>query len=227
MDENGAFSVTLGGKEDDAVGQWLDIPSGSTMVWVRQFLEQPHGVEGDCRIERLDPVAPPPSIDGKRFVARLARSAMAVRLSSVNILRAGSLDDEEAPNHVREWTEASGGAVYTEPGIHYQRGSWRLAEDEALVIEGKAVKARHFSMVLDSRFLNSLDYRNRHISLTTSSLRTDADGNFRIILAARDPGKDNWLDTEGRDFGLFAIRWLQPETTPETPTARVAKLSEV
>jgi hypothetical protein len=227
IDKSGAFSVTLGGKEEDAEGQWLHIPHGSTMIWVRQFLEQPHGLEGDCRIERLDPVDPPPSIEAERFVARLARSAVAVRLSSVNILRADSADDPEEPNHVREWTEASGGAVYTEPGIHYQRGSWRLAKDEALVIEGKAVEARHFSMVLYSRYLNSLDYRNRRVSLTTRSLQTDADGRFQIVLAASDPETDNWLDTEGRDFGLFAIRWLQPETTPETPVARIAKLSEI
>lgn len=123
--------------------------------------------------------------------------------------------------------KAAGGAVYTEPGIHYQRGSWRLAADEALVIEGKAVETRHFSMVLYSRFLNSLDYRNRPVSLPTHSLKRDAKGIFRIVLAPRDPGAGNWLDTEGREFGLFAFRWLQPATAPDTPTARVVKLSEL
>ena len=37
---------------------------------------------------------------------------------------------------------------------------------QALVIEGKAVPARHWSVLLYSRFLNSLDYRNRTVSIT-------------------------------------------------------------
>ena len=206
LDANGRFSLTLGGREADANGQWLAIPPGSTMIWVRQFYEQPHGEEGDCSIERLDPVAPPPGIDGARFTKRLTRSAMALGLSSVNIMRAGSAQDAETPNAVRDWTEAQGGAVYTEPGIHYQRGSWRLADDEALVIEGRMVPVRHMNILLYSRYLNSLDYRNRQVSLTGAAIETDADGRFRIYVCGRDPGRPNWLDTEGRAFGLFALR---------------------
>lgn len=120
-----------------------------------------------------------------------------------------------------------GGAVYTEPGIHYQRGAWQLEPGQALVIEGAPVPARHWSVLLYSRFLNSLDYRNRTVSLTGPRIDLDGTGRFRIVLAGEDPGVPNWLDTEGRPYGHFVIRWLQPSETPALPRVRVAELAEL
>jgi hypothetical protein len=120
-----------------------------------------------------------------------------------------------------------GGAVYTEPGIHYQRGAWRLEPGQALVIEGSAVAARHWSVLLYSRFLNTLDYRNRQVSLTGSRVAAGAHGRFRIVIAGEDPGTANWLDTEGRPFGIFVIRWLQPERPPELPATRLVSLADL
>jgi hypothetical protein len=120
-----------------------------------------------------------------------------------------------------------GGAVYTEPGIHYQRGAWQLEPGQALLIEGEMSRARHMSVLLYSRFLNSLDYRNRQVSLTAPRIKTDASGRFRIVIAGENPQAPNWLDTEGRPYGIFVIRWLQPETTPLLPAARVISFTEL
>jgi len=120
----------------------------------------------------------------------------------------------------------TGGAAFTEPGIHYLRGSWSLAPDESLVIDGPLVSCRHWNIVLYSRFLNSLDYRNRTVSRTATNA-TVADGRFRFALAGRDPGIEDhdWLDTEGRAFGIFVMRFLRPETEPELPDVRVVSLA--
>jgi hypothetical protein len=136
--------------------------------------------------------------------------------------------DLKAPNGVRHWTAMTGGAAFTEPGIHYLRGAWQLAADEGLVIEGRLVPCRHWNIVLYNRFLNSLDYRHRVVSRTaaTSSI---ADGRFRFVLADRDPHADgyDWLDTGGRRFGLFVMRFLQPDSEPELPTVRCVRLDEL
>jgi hypothetical protein len=119
-----------------------------------------------------------------------------------------------------------GGAAFTEPGIHYLRGAWRLAPGEALVLEGEAVPCRYWNALLYSRFLNSLDHRHRRVSLTGSRVAL-RDGRYRLVLAAEDPGVPEWLDTEGRPFGLFVLRWLQPEREPALPEARVVPLAEL
>lgn len=223
---DGGFSITLGGEQADAPGAWLPLPAGGNMVWVRQFFDQTPAVENYCTIVRLDPTPVPPMIEADRFTKRLSRLAPTLEMAAKSMTRTTTLEPE-LRNSIREWSEMTGGAVFTEPGIHYQRGAWDLAPDEALVIEGKVAPARHWSVLLYSRFFNSLDYRNRTISLTGPKVTTDADGQFRIVLAAENPGVPNWLDTEGRPFGMFVIRWLQPAATPALPTARRVKLQDL
>jgi hypothetical protein len=226
FDAERRFSVTLGGAKEDAEGAWLPLPANANMVWVRQFFDEPQHLGRECTITRIDPCPPTPMIEAGRFTRRLSRLAGTLDMASRVIAKAGS-SDAEPRNAVREWSEMQGGAVFTEPGIHYQRGAWDLAPDEALVIEGRVAPARHWTALLYSRYLNSLDARNRRVSLTGAHVKTDADGHFRLVLAGEDPNVPNWLDTEGRPFGIFVIRWLQPSSPPVLPTARVVKLADL
>lgn len=226
LDAEGRFSVTLGGEQADAAGQWAPIPEGANMVWVRQFYDDQTKMDGACAIARLDDVPPPPLIEAARFAKRLAGTGATLDRAS-KVIAGGANREAEPGNSIRDWSEMQGGAVYTEPGIHYQRGAWSLEPGQALVIEGQAVEARHRSVLLYSRFLNSLDYRNRQVSLAGPRFATDAQGRFRIVIAGEDPGVANWLDTEGRPYGLFAIRWLQPVRTPTLPTVRLASVAEL
>lgn len=226
LDAEGRFVLTLGGDQASAEGQWVVIPEGANMVWVRQFYDDPDRMDGDCAIARLDAVATPAIIEPARFSRRLANTGATLNQASRAISR-GWTAEVPGANTIREWSEMQGGAVYTEPGIHYQRGAWKLEPGQALVIEGRKVAARHSSVLLYSRFLNSLDYRNRQVSLAGPRIASDHEGRFRIVIAGEDPGVANWLDTEGRPFGLFVIRWLQPAETPELPTARVVSLADL
>jgi hypothetical protein len=225
LDADGRFSITLGGDEADARGQWAAIPEGANMLWVRQFYDERDKMDGACSITRLDRIATPAVIEPARFARRL--SNMGATLDQASKVMAHGGRSPEVRNGLREWSEMQGGAVYTEPGIHYQRGAWDLEPGQALVIEGQMSPARHMSVLLYSRFLNTLDYKNRVVSLTGPWVKTDADGRFRVVIAGEDPGVANWLDTEGRPYGIFVIRWLQPSVTPVLPSARVVTLAEL
>ena len=48
-----------------------------------------------------------------------------------------------------------------------------------------------------------------------------------MVLAHRDPGVPNWLDTEGRPFGMVYWRFLLPEGEIETPRAEVVELASL
>jgi hypothetical protein len=63
------------------------------------------------------------------------------------------------------------------------------------------------------------------VSLTGARL-AQRGGRYRLVLAAEDPGVPGWLDTEGRPFGLFVLRWLRPARPPELPDVRVLPLAE-
>jgi hypothetical protein len=222
---DGSFAVTLA-RTRPATGDWLELPEGATSVWVRYFhLDVRNERLGACAIEPIDEPPAPPAIDPARFAAHLGRAGGVVGFVP-RIIRASTAEDLAAVNQVRHWSEMTGGAAFTEPGIHYLRGAWELEADEALVVEGDLVECRYWNVLLYSRFLNSLDHRHRTVSRTAATSRTDG-GRYRFVLAATDPGPEagDWLDTEGRRFGIFVIRFLQPVTAPDLPTVRRVPLA--
>ena len=187
FDGGGSFAITVGGSRP-ATGDWLELPDGATSLWVRQFHDDVHADRpGWCAIEPLDATPVPAVIDPPRFAHQVGR--LASTMSSLpRIFAAAVRADEAHVNELREWSEMTGGAVFTEPNIHYLRGGWQLAPGEALVIEGEVVPCRYWNVLLYSRFLNSLDHRWRPVS-RTGATATVEDGRYRFVLAAEDPGR--------------------------------------
>jgi hypothetical protein len=226
LDGVGRFEVTVSRDRPDA-GDWLPLAEGASMVWVRQFHGDASTDElGSCRIEPIEPTpgrspADPARLD--RHLQRLGATVAAIP----DVWAASVATDLEHPNELRHWAEMAGGAAYTEPDIHYVRGSWDLGPDEALLIEGAAHPCRYWNVVLYSRFLNSLDFRHRSVSRTSSTVRL-VDGRYRLVIAARDPGDAvDWLDSEGRRVGLVVMRWLHPEGAVQLPEVRRCLLTEL
>lgn len=220
LDTDGRFTVTVSRHEPTDGSDWLALPDGASAVWVRQFH---HDAANDrlgwCRIDPIDELDVPPPIDPDRFARHLERLGRSIAVFP-SIFAASIRDDLGRPNEVRHWSEMTGGAGFTEPNIHYLRGSWRLGADEALVIEGEPPPSRYWNVLLYSRFLNSLDHRSRTVSRTDGTAQL-VDGRYRIVISAADPGgPGDWLDSEGRDFGVFVFRFLQPDREPELPTVR-------
>ena len=67
----------------------------------------------------------------------------------------------------------------------------------------------------------------RRTWLNRATAVPEAGGGFRLVVAHRDPGVPNWLDTEGRPFGLVFWRFMLPEGEIATPEARVVPLADV
>lgn len=227
FDADGGFRVVVGGARPEA-GDWMALPEGANALWVRQFHDDVRtDALGWCEIAPLDPVAPPPPIEPGRFAHQLTRVGSTMAFVPTVFRQAAKADLADV-NVLRPWAEMTGGAVYTEPGISYVRGGWELRPGEALVVEGELVPARYWNVLLHSRFLNSLDHRNRTASRTGASI-TERDGRYRLVLAAEDPGSPDhdWLDTEGRPFGIVVLRWLHAEHEPPVPTTRVVRVEEL
>ncbi|CRZ16807.1 hypothetical protein [Mycolicibacterium neworleansense] len=222
---DGAYTVTVGGAPD---GDWLDLPERATVVWVRHFHDDVRTEHiGWCAIEPVEVPPTPAPIDPARFGKHLSKTSAAIT-HLPRIWHAAAAADGTSPNQMRHWTEMAGGAVFTEPAIHYLRGGWQLGPDEALLIEGELMPCRYWNILAYSRFLNSLDYRHRRVSYTGVTAQVDA-GRYRFVVSATDPGPDagDWIDSEGRAFGIVVMRFLQPEHQPVVPTTRVVRLTDL
>ena len=109
----------------------------------------------------------------------------------------------------------------------YAMAPFLIGPDEALVIRARWPQCRYANVCLWNRHLQTFDYASRSISLNRAQTVADADGRFTAVIAHTDPGTPNWLDTEGRPFGIVYWRFMLPEGEIETPQAEVIPLSDL
>ncbi len=109
----------------------------------------------------------------------------------------------------------------------YAMAPFLLGPDEALVIRARWPQCRYANVCLWNRHLQSLDYASRPISLNRTQTTADPDGRFTAVISHTDPGVPNWLDTEGRPFGIVYWRFMLPEGEIETPQAELVPLAEL
>ena len=107
----------------------------------------------------------------------------------------------------------------------YSGGMYDLGPDEALVIDCEVfVMPAYMGFHLANLWGESHDYANHVSSLNGTQARRDDDGHYRYVVAHRDPGVPNWLDTTGLPVGFMTMRWTYPEPTEHLPTVTVHKV---
>ena len=109
----------------------------------------------------------------------------------------------------------------------YAMAPYVLAPDEALVITSRWPDCRFANICLWNRFLQTYDYANRPVSRNRANTTLNPDGTWTIIVAHEDPGHPNWLDTEGRPFGLVFWRYFLPTGPIDTPRAEVVPVDSL
>ena len=104
-------------------------------------------------------------------------------------------------------------------------GSWDLADDEALIIEVTPPPALYWSLSIGNQWWETIDYARHQSSLNGHQAVLD-DGVFRAVVAHRDPGVANWLDTAGKRRGPGMVRWVRADAAP-VPTTRVVAFDDL
>ena len=111
-------------------------------------------------------------------------------------------------------------------------GSWELDEDQALVLRTARTEADYQGIELGNLWFVSLDYENRTTTLNLDQLYCGEDDYCYAVISHRDPGVQNWLDTEGHRRGLIMMRWqgligeFPEEKQPEAQLVDFYKLHE-
>jgi hypothetical protein len=112
------------------------------------------------------------------------------------------------------------------PGIGYSGVSYKLADDEAIVVSGKDVPCRYWSCQVFDHYLRAGDYRYHPVAINNRQTVYDDDGCFRIYASRRNPGVKNWICTEGHRRGQIVLRTLLAETDLE-PEMSVIKIADI
>ena len=112
------------------------------------------------------------------------------------------------------------------PGIQYIGGTFKLAPDEVILVEGADVPCRYWNLQILTRYLESGDFRHHKVGLQNREVVKDDSGQFRIYAAAEDPGTQNWISTQGYANGQILIRTLLADPLMEA-SFKVIKAADI
>jgi hypothetical protein len=228
---NGSFELYIGGPRRGP--NWLPTTPGTRKLFIRQGFDRWDELPARLTIERIDMSEPRPLPTPQDIVTAIDWAGSFV---------SGLMSDW--PEHPYHYSKASTNPAHAnafpaadptgDEAADKRRGRaaasmcWRLAADEALIVEFD--NQNSFWMLSNmGAFFNSMDYLYRPVSYTPSRTKVDGDGKVRLILCHEDPGYHNWLDTQGFVLGNLTFRNLLSESTGALRTQLVkrASLAEV
>ncbi len=232
---DGTYSLVLSAEEQP--GNWVRLDPGAHSIVVRSYFQLEPSAQNDPEvsvaigIEELEGDGPPPPLDDATFAGRMAEGVAFLRQASLgqNIFASPSpapfVSNEPNTLPVPYSFRDSGLPVPGAADIVYAMGRWDLGDDEALLMTGRLPAGVFANVMLWNKHMQTLDYRNRQSSLNQVQLALEPDGTFRIVVAHRDPGVRNWLDTDGHRRGTIFWRFLLPAEQPTPISCAVVPLS--
>ncbi|MGI9600897.1 MAG: DUF1214 domain-containing protein [Acidimicrobiales bacterium] len=234
--DDGSYSIVFGPDTHD--GNFVAIPPEAYSIVVRSYYQQPRSAQNDpdtavrIDIESLHS-EPPPPLDDATFSSRLETAVAFLRQATVGQNPPGGISGvpfvADVPNELPKpfSFRDSGMPVPGAVDIHYAMGRWSLAPDEALVMTGELPDCVFANVMLWNVHMQTLDYRSRQSSLNQAQIVLEADGSYRIVIADRDPGVANWLDTGGHPKGTIFWRFLLPESDLPQPQTEVVPVGSL
>jgi hypothetical protein len=227
--DDGEFELYIGGPERGP--NWLPTTRGSRKLFIRQGFDRWDEIPARMRIERVDMASPKPLP---------TPAAMVEAVGWASDFVTGVMSDwPEFPfayggvdaDHPNTFPSLAGGGATPNTAADRKRGRaaanmyWELLADEALIVEFDA----HDGLWMFTNmgvFFNSMDYLYRPVSYTPSRTKVDGDGRIRLVMAHRDPGIHNWLDTQGFERGNLTYRHML-EGQPALLDTRVVPYEEL
>ncbi len=225
LDADGRFRLVLSIDPPDPSlgGDWLGTaPEADSLVVRQYFLDRDEEIEATYRIAPLDDPGPPKPPAPERVARRLRAVAAFTQIGTELSAGFATMLERGEPNTFTVNSADSAAAFYPTPDNVYVAGWYRLEPGEALEITGRPPAGRYWSVLLMTRWMESLDYRHHRVILNQRDAVLEPDGSFRILVADRDPGAPNWLDTAGHHQGYVMFRWLRSEV--EHPQCRVIRI---
>ena len=208
--------------------EWRFTPAANAQLVIREVYNDWSAQRGKVAIARADTAgtAPPPltneliekrfAVAGKQLVQRIKTWLQFPQWFYMNI-----------PVNTMVAPRLTPGGLATQ---YSSAGHFELAPDQALVITLPATDAPYLGFQLGSLWYVSLDYINHQTSLNGTQAQVDADGKIRIVVADRNPGVTNWVETLGHRTGFLQFRWQRISrqlTEADGPTVEVVGIDEV
>ncbi len=228
---DGSFALTVGPEPGAGVNHIATTPAAHFLL-IRDTIEDWHK-ETPYRlsITRLD--GPPPGPQpADTELARQAAARVQEITPRIQQAKGGGFANAPGffagpPNQLTTPRVREGGRWGLSSSGHF-----RIADNEGLMITLDPMGADYLAVQLASGWLSSLDYLHHTATLNLAQAKRNSDGTLTLVVAARDPGVGNWLDTAGLHEGSVFVRWQKlPAHVPANAMGvrgiRLLKLADI
>ena len=210
---DGSFEVVLSPNEHP--GNWIKLEPDARIVMIRQYrLDWDRHRPAEVSIDRLDSVAPPEPLT-------LARVDEALRLINEMVRNKAAFfardSDQRGPSSVNTMAGRGaeiGGGMTMPGGVSFRSAYFKLERDQALLLDFTPPAAPYWGFQLTNYCFETMEYRYRPVSVNNYQAVPEPDGSMRVVVAGRDPGVPNWLDTSGHTEGVVLFRWARTQAPP-------------
>jgi hypothetical protein len=231
---DGSFEIRLGGAPQSR--NWIALPPDAYSLTTRHYFEEKRCVAADLShsiplsIEVVGGSEPPPPPSDDSVAVGVRRAAGFVRARSLGMPPMANREQPDfvsiVPNQFPK-PVPPGTMGLAAADAAYSLAPYVIGPDQALVMTARWPRCRCANVDLWTRHQMTYDYANRTVSLNRAQTVAEPDGSIRVVIAHRDPGVPNWLDSEGRPFGVVFWRYMLPEGEIETPRAEVVPFADV
>jgi hypothetical protein len=222
-EDDGTYVITASATEQGR--NWLPLAPDSTGLVIRQtYLDRTTEQPGEWRIEQLGGPDEPEGLTARFLDKALGRAALAVHGTAATFASWTELfmsRPNELVDFGQEMFQQGGG----DPELFYLHGYWELEPEQAWVIRTEVPDCPYWNFQLNNWWMESLDHR-RAITVNKHTARLEEDGSLTLVVAARDPGVGNFIDTCGHTSGTALLRWLGAQHHP-VPRCEVVPLDSL
>jgi hypothetical protein len=206
----------------DGSFEWRFRPETPSQLVIREVYNDWSAQRGSFAIERIDTAgtAPPP-LTGQLIEKRYATAGKQLVQRVKTWLQFPQWFYNNLPVNTLVAPRLTPGGLATQ---YSSVGHFDLAPGQALVITLPVTDAPYLGFQLGSLWYISLDYINHQTSLNGTQAQADPDGKIRIVVADRNPGVTNWVETLGHAKGYLQFRWQRVSrelTGADGPTAEL------
>ncbi len=225
---DGSFEIAISAREQPGNWMRLDPDCDRHFILMRRFMGHPSDPAPVVRLTRTSPIAPD-HYDHEEF----DEATMARRIDAATAFLKYLIHDFNMQLFT-SYSKVGGGYNHMaflpgtatsqvgSPTSNYAMAVFDLAEDEALIVTlDPAPDGVYWGFQLGDVWSRSLEFTYRQTSLNMTTVEPDADGACRVVVAHRDPGIANWLDTTGRRQGTVVFRNYKTSGQPVPGTRKV------
>ncbi len=212
INDDGSFEIAICAEKRS--GNWLPMTAKTNSLQIRQtLLERQRQSPATLELIRVDGGEPPHPLDPERFYGSLARTGGMVG-GVIGQFLGWTASFQAHPHEIRPIDPSLLKFAQGDPNTRYNYSYWELADDEAFVIEFEPPVCEYWNLQVGNHWLESFDFLTYRTHVNHHTATLEDDGSVRIVIAAKDPGSANWLETAGHQRGALALRFVGANEVP-------------